>query len=262
MAARLPVGGRNAVWRNCDGVTLVDESAVGHEQDWGVGPESLAHYGVTRQMVARHWNQWSAEDKKVLSLAVKSSVEDLLCQTSRFLLSGVPGFIGSERVQWAGKDCVEEVGGLKSSVQEVGGSLGWNFGESVLASAIRVPSTHDRPCDASHYVLVGDTVDILSIEPGQAREHRFNREVYGGHNSTGMSKCQVSDDLTSRATARNRRMNEGVGAVHVDNLMAMAYAVRDFHGAVYGPNPPAGRAANRAGPYAGGVAARGRGRGR
>jgi hypothetical protein len=77
-----------------------------------------------------------------------------------------------------------------------------------------------------------------------------------------MSKCQVSDDLTSRATARNRRMNEGVGAVNVNHIMAMAYAVRDVHGAVYGRNPPAGRAANRAGPYAGGVAARGRGRGR
>ena len=257
MAARLPVGGRNAVWRNCDGVPLVDAPAVGHEMDWGVGPEHLAHYGVTRQMVARHWDHWSAEDKKVLSLAVKSSVEDLLCQTSRFILSGVPGFIGSERVQWAGKDCVDN-----TSVEEVGGSLGWNFGESVLASAIRVPSTHDCPCDASHYVLVGDTVDILSIEPGQGREHRFNREVYGGHNSTGMSKCQVSDDLTSRADARNRRMNEGVGAVNVNHIMAMAYAVRDRDRIVRDQNLPAVRAANRAGPYAGGVAARGRGRGR
>jgi hypothetical protein len=111
-------------------------------------------------------------------------------------------------------------------------------------------------------VLVGDTVDILSVEPGQGREHRFNREVYGGHNSTGMSKRQVSDDLTSKADARNRRMNEGVGAVNVNHIVAMAYAVRDRDRIVRDQNLPAVRAARNAGPYAGGVAARGRGRGR
>ena len=87
----------------------------------------------------------------------------------------------------------------------------------------RRPSTHDRPCDASHYVLVGDTVHILGLEAGQGREHRWNREVWGGHDSTGMSKCQVSDDLTSKATARMGRMNAGVGSVNVDNIVAEAY---------------------------------------
>jgi hypothetical protein len=210
------------VWRNSNGLPIVDAPAVGQEMDWGVGPEHFAHYGVTRRMLAQEWDDWSIEDKKVVSLAVKSSVEDFLRQASRFLLASVPGFLESERVQWAGKDCVDN-----TSVEEVGGALGWSFGESVLASAVRVPSTHDCPCDASHYVLVGDTVDILSVEPGQGREHRFNREVYGGHNSTGMSKRQVSDDLTSKADARNRRMNEGVGAVNVNHIVAMAYARND-----------------------------------
>jgi hypothetical protein len=127
----------------------------------------------------------------------------------------------SSRVQWVAKDCTD-----RTSVEEVGAALGWTYGESVLAAAVRVPSTHDRPCDASHYVLVGDTVDILSLESGQGREHRWNREVFGGHNSTGMSKRQVSDDLSSKADARNGRMNAGVGSVDVDHIVAEAYQRR------------------------------------
>jgi hypothetical protein len=215
----------NRVWRNSAGLPILETQKLGEEMSYEVNTEHWAHYGVTRQMLAKPWDDWSIADKKVVSLAIKQSMEDFLRQASRFLLTNVPGFIESDRVQWAAKDCVDN-----GSVEEVGGALGWAFGESVLASAVRVPSTHDRPCDASHYVLVGDTVDILSLEAGQGREHRFNREVYGGHNSTGMSKRQVSDDLTSKADARNGRMNAGVGSVNVNHIVAMAYARNDRDG--------------------------------
>jgi hypothetical protein len=212
----------NRVWRNSAGLPILETQKLGEEMSYEVNTEHFAHYGVTRQMLAKPWVDWSKEEKKVVSLAIKQSMEDFLRQASRFLLTNVPGFIESDRVQWAAKDCVDN-----TSVEEVGGALGWSFGESVLASAVRVPSTHDRPCDASHYVLVGDTVDILSLEAGQGREHRWNREVYGGQNSTGMSKRQVSDDLTSKADARNGRMNAGVGSVNVNHIVAMAYARND-----------------------------------
>jgi len=163
----------------------------------------------------------SKEEKAAVVRAIKGSQEDFLRQASRFFLVNVPGFMQSSRVQWVAKDCADP-----QSVEEVGAALGWTYGESVLAAAVRVPSTHDRPCDASHYVLVGDTVDILSLESGQGREHRWNREVFGGHNSTGMSKRQVSDDLSSKADARNGRMNAGVGSVDVDHIVAEAYQRR------------------------------------
>ena len=92
-----------------------------------------------------------------------------------------------------------------------------------MAAAVRVPRTHDHPCDGSHYALVGDTVRILGLEAGQNREVRWNREVWGGHESTGMSKCQVSDDITSKATARMSRMNAGVGSVDTDSIVSEAY---------------------------------------
>ena len=207
-----------AVWRNSAGLPILEVPKVGNEMSYEVNVEHWSHYGVTRQMLAKPWCDWSPDEKAVVARAVKQSGEDFLRQASRFLLANVPGFMQSDRVQWAAKDCED-----KASVEEVGAALGWTYGESVLAAAVRVPSTHDRPCDASHYVLVGDTVDILSLEAGQGREHRFNREVYGGHNSTGMSKRQVSDDLTSKADARNGRMNAGVGSVNVDHIVAQAY---------------------------------------
>ena len=187
-----------------------------------VNVEHWVHYGVTRQQLANPWCDWSPEERSAVSRAVKQSGEDFLRQASRFFLVNVPGFMQSSRVQWVAKDCAD-----RTSVEEVGAALGWTYGESVLAAAVRVPSTHDRPCDASNYVLVRDTVDILSLESGQGREHRWNREIFGGHNSTGMSKRQVSDDLTSKADARNGRMNAGVGAVNVNHIVAMAYARND-----------------------------------
>ena len=207
-----------AVWRNSTGHPTLEAQKLGNEMSYEVNVEHFAHYGVTRQMLAKPWVDWSKEEKAVVSRAVKQSGEDFLRQASRFFLANVPGFMESPRVQWVAEDCADP-----TSVAEVGAALGWVYGESVLASAVRVPSTHDRPCDASHYVLVGDTVDILSLEAGQGREHRFNREVYGGHNSTGMSKRQVSDDLTSKADARNGRMNAGVGSVNTDHIVAEAY---------------------------------------
>ena len=211
----------NRVWRNSAGLPILETQKQGNEMSYEVNTEHFAHYEVTRQMLAKPWVDWSKEENKVVSLALKQSMEDFLRQASRFLLANVPGFMQSDRVQWAAKDCVDN-----ESVEEVGAALGWSFGESVLAAAVRVPSTHDRPCDASHYVLVGDTVDILSLESGQGREHRWNREVFGGHNSTGMSKRQVSDDLSSKADARNGRMNAGVGSVDVDHIVAEAYQRR------------------------------------
>jgi hypothetical protein len=206
------------VLRNSAGVPIVEAPVRGNEMSYEVNVAHWVHYGVTRQQLAKPWCDWSPDEKSAVSRAIKESGEDFLRQASRFFLANVPGFMESPRVQWVAKDCAD-----RTSVAEVGAALGWVYGESVLASAVRVPSTHDRPCDASHYVLVGDTVHILGLEAGQGREHRWNREVWGGHDSTGMSKCQVSDDLTSKATARMGRMNAGVGSVDVDNIVAEAY---------------------------------------
>ena len=209
---------RAGVLRNSANVPIVEAPVRGNEMSYEVGVGHWVHYGVTRQQLTKNWKDWSPDEKSAVSRAIKESGEDFLRQASRFLLTNIPGFLESPRVQWVAKDCADP-----TSVTEVGAALGWVYGESVLASAVRVPSTHDRPCDASNYVLVGDMVDILSLEAGQGREHRWNREVFGGHNSTGMSKRQVSDDLSSKADARNGRMNAGVGSVNVDHIVAMAY---------------------------------------
>jgi hypothetical protein len=209
---------RVGVLRNSAGVPIVEAPVLGNEMSYEVSVGHWAHYGVTRQQLTKNWADWSPAEKAAVSRAIKESGEDFLRQASRFLLTNIPGFLESPRVSWVAKDCTDP-----TSVAEVGAALGWVYGESVLASAVRVPRTNDHPCDGSHYGLVGDTVRILGLEAGQGREHRWNREVWGGHDSTGMSKCQVSDDITSKATARMGRMNAGVGSVNTDHIVAEAY---------------------------------------